>query len=85
MSANDKKELQAAVLQAQAEINMQMQQNLTEKMISLCFDRCVPTPTPKLEDKQRRCLDMCSSAFLEGFGVATEAFSSIAKRQAASE
>jgi hypothetical protein len=56
--------------QAQAQINMQAQQAMSEKMMSICLKRCLTSPTDKLTDKQRRCLDSCTSAFLEGFTVA---------------
>lgn len=66
----DTAELKQAVLEAQAQIQMQAQQALAERMTEVCFKRCVTAPTDKLADKQRRCLDQCTSAFIEGFGVA---------------
>ncbi len=71
------------VAQAQAQINAQAQAALSDKMISVCVKRCLSSPADKLSDKQRRCLESCTSAFLEGFGVAAETFASIAKRSAA--
>ena len=69
----DRKELQQAVLEAQAQIQAQAQMALAEKMSSLCFKRCVSAPGDKLADRQRRCLDMCTQSFAEGFGVAVRA------------
>ena len=69
----DRKELQQAVLEAQAAIQAQAQTALAEKMSSLCIRRCVSSPTDKLSDRQRRCLDMCTASFVEGFGVAVSA------------
>ena len=69
----DTAELKQAVLEAQAQIQMQAQQALAERMTEVCFKRCVTAPTDKLSDKQRRCLDQCTSAFIEGFGVAVRA------------
>ena len=66
----DQAELKQAVLEAQAQIQMQAQQALAERMTETCFKRCVSAPMEKLADKQRRCLDQCTSAFIEGFGVA---------------
>jgi hypothetical protein len=45
---------------------MQAQQALAETMQSICFKRCVTGVSDKLSDKQRRCLDGCTGAFLEG-------------------
>lgn len=39
-------------------------------MLRLCFKRCVSAPDARLSDKQRRCLDACTSSFLEGFSIA---------------
>ena len=52
-------------------------------MTDACFKRCVAGPADKLTDRQRRCLDGCTGAFLEGFSVAADTLSSIAKKQAA--
>lgn len=49
---------------------MQAQKVLAEKMTTVCFERCISGPTEKLSDKQRRCLDACTSSFLEGFQIA---------------
>ncbi len=62
---------------------MQAQKVLAEKMTTVCFERCVSGPTEKLSDKQRRCLDACTSSFLEGFQVATETVQNIAKKESA--
>ena len=73
MSSNggmDRRQLQQAVSEAQASIQMQAQQQLSERMHSICFKRCITAPTDKLADRQRRCLDQCLGAFMEGFGVA---------------
>lgn len=114
----DRKELQQAVLEAQAQIQAQAQAALAERMTALCIKRCVTAPTcvagrargarsgrraprrtrmrphlntrvtfsptavrptphtrrrDKLSDRQRRCLDMCTASFVEGFGVAVSA------------
>jgi hypothetical protein len=66
----DRRQLQQAVAEAQASIQMQAQQQLSERMHSICFKRCITAPTDKLADRQRRCLDQCLGAFQEGFGVA---------------
>lgn len=66
----DRAELKQAVLEAQAQIQAQAQAALSERMTELCIKRCVSGPTDKLADRQRRCLDMCTMAFVEGFGVA---------------
>lgn len=76
----DRKELQQAVLEAQAQIQAQAQMALAEKMSSLCFKRCVSAPGDKLADRQRRCLDMCTQSFAEGFGVAVRAVRARAAR-----
>ena len=69
----DRRQLQQAVAEAQASIQMQAQQQLSERMHSICFKRCITAPTDKLADRQRRCLDQCLGAFQEGFGVAVRA------------
>jgi hypothetical protein len=69
----DRRQLQQAVSEAQASIQMQAQQQLSERMHSICFKRCITAPTDKLADRQRRCLDQCLGAFQEGFGVAVRA------------
>jgi hypothetical protein len=66
----DRKDLQQAVMEAQASLQMEAQQNLANKMTKVCFERCVSAPVEKLADKQRRCLDQCTGAFIEGFSVA---------------
>ena len=66
----DRRQLQQAMMEAQASIQMQAQQQLSERMQSLCFKRCITSPVDKLADRQRRCLDQCLGAFMEGFGVA---------------
>jgi hypothetical protein len=54
-----------------------------EKLSSVCITRCLSGgPTEKLTDRQRRCLNACTSSFLEGFQVSAETFASIAKRSA---
>ena len=70
----DRKQLQQAVVEAQASIQMQAQQQLSERMSSICFKRCITSPTDKLADRQRRCLDQCIGGFMEGFGVAVRFF-----------
>lgn len=70
-------------MQAQAQIQLQAQQALADKMTKLCFERCVSSPDGQLSGRQMKCLDACTSAFLEGFGVASETLASIAKKQAA--
>lgn len=69
--------------QAQAQISAQLQQNLLDKMGKVCYKRCVTGATEKLTDRQRRCLDACTSSFLEGFEVASDTLTSIMKKQAA--
>jgi hypothetical protein len=51
-------------------VQLQAQREMAERMISSCFERCVTAPDARLTDKQRRCLDMCSGAFIEGYGLA---------------
>jgi hypothetical protein len=65
----DRKELQQAALEAQLQLQMQANIALVEKMSSLCINRCVTSTGEKLADRQRRCLDMCTQSFIEGFGV----------------
>lgn len=69
--------------QAQAQLQLQAQQAVAERMSDVCFKRCVTAPVEKLSDKQRRCMDACTGAFLEGFGVAAETLNNIAKKQSA--
>ena len=69
MSAPNKQDLERVVLEAQQQIQMQAQQALMEKMNTICFRRCVPSPM-EVGDRQRRCLQQCVGAFLEGWGVA---------------
>lgn len=57
-------------MQALAAVQLQAQREMAERMISTCFERCVSSPDARLSDKQRRCLDMCAGAFLEGYGLA---------------
>jgi hypothetical protein len=71
-------------MQAQAEIQMQAQQALAEKMIKICFERCVTSPDGQLSSKSTRCLDQCTGSFMEGFQVAADTLASLAKKQAAS-
>jgi hypothetical protein len=66
----DKNELRQAFAEAQAQLQLQAQQQLAERMTDMCFKRCITAPTDKLSDRQRRCLDSCTGAFLDGFGVA---------------
>ena len=70
----DKAALRQAILEAQAQIQQQTQQALAEKMSSICFKRCIPSPMEKLGDRQQRCLQQCVGAYLEGFGVAVRGF-----------
>lgn len=52
-------------------VQAEAQQAIVERLTKVCFERCVPGPADgRLGDKQRRCLDACSGAFLEGYGVA---------------
>ena len=75
------KELQAAFAEANAQMAAEAQQKLTEKMMRACTERCVTKPDERLGDRQRRCLDQCTGAFLEGFGLASEALGAILKKQ----
>lgn len=68
-----KADLERVVLEAQHQIQMQAQQALMEKMNTICFRRCVPSPMD-VGDRQRRCLQQCVGAFLEGWGVAVRFF-----------
>jgi hypothetical protein len=78
--------MQRAMAEAQASINQQAQQALSEKLSTVCITRCLSGgPTEKLTDRQRRCLDACTSSFLEGFQVSAETFAAIAKRSAATD
>jgi len=82
-SQRDRESTQRAMAEAQASINQQAQQALSEKLSSVCITRCLSGgPTEKLTDRQRRCLNACTSSFLEGFQVSAETFASIAKRSA---
>lgn len=74
------KELQAAFAEANAQMAAEAQQKLTERMLRVCFERCVTKPEERLADRNRRCLDQCTAAFLEGFGLASEALGAILKR-----
>ena len=74
MSQPSKQDLERVILEAQQQIQMQAQQALMEKMNTICFRRCVPSPVD-VGDRQRRCLQQCVGAFLEGWGVAVRAFS----------
>jgi hypothetical protein len=69
MSQPSKQDLERVILEAQQQIQMQAQQALMEKMNTICFRRCVPSPM-EVGDRQRRCLQQCVGAFLEGWGVA---------------
>ena len=69
MSQPSKQDLERVILEAQQQIQMQAQQALMEKMNTICFRRCVPSPVD-VGDRQRRCLQQCVGAFLEGWGVA---------------
>jgi hypothetical protein len=69
----DNKQVEAVFAQALAAVQLQSQRDMAEKMIGLCFERCVTVPDARLTDKQRRCLDACAGAFLEGYQVAVRA------------
>ena len=71
------KELAAAFAEANAQMAAEAQQKLTERMLRICFERCVTKPEERLADRNRRCLDQCTGAFLEGFGLASEALGAI--------
>ena len=77
------KELAAAFAEANAQMAAEAQQKLTDKMLKVCFERCVTKPEEKLTDRNRRCLDQCTGAFLEGFGLASEALGAILKKSGA--
>jgi hypothetical protein len=77
-----KADLERVVLEAQHQIQMQAQQALMEKMNTICFRRCVPSPMD-VGDRQRRCLQQCVGAFLEGWGVAVRFFFADVRRRAA--
>jgi hypothetical protein len=70
----------AHLLQAMAQQTLAVQQALAESMLSTCLKRCVSDPNAKLSDKQRRCLDACSTSFFEGFDLAAATFSTIASK-----
>lgn len=74
------KELQAAFAEANAQMAAEAQQKLTERMLRVCFERCVTKPEDRLTDRNRRCLNQCTESFLEGFGLASEALGAILKR-----
>ena len=54
-------------------MQLQAQRDMAEKMIDVCFQRCVSAPEERLSDKQRRCLDACAGAFIEGYQIAVSA------------
>ena len=64
------REMEQAFAQALASVQLQAQREMAERMISTCFERCVPAPDARLTDKQRRCLDMCAGSFMEGYQLA---------------
>ena len=67
--------------QALSSIQLQAQRDVTEKMISVCIARCVGAPAEgRLGDRQRRCLDGCASAWMEGYGIAAETLNAIAQK-----
>ena len=66
-------------------MQLQAQRDMAERMISICFERCVSAPDARLSDKQRRCLDACAGSFIEGYQLASETLGSIAKKQAAAQ
>lgn len=70
--------------QAQAEIQMMAQQEVSRRMLKVCLERCVALDS-RLTDKQRRCLDGCTGAFMATFAVASETVSSVVKKQSTSE
>jgi hypothetical protein len=68
------KETKDAFAQAIAMIQLEAQQATIERMTKICFTRCVTAPVDgKLGDKQRKCLDACTTSFLEGFQIAVRA------------
>ena len=75
------KELAAAFAEANAQMAAEAQQKLTERMLRTCFERCVTKPEDKLADRNRRCLDQCTGAYLEGFGLASQALGAIFKKE----
>ena len=67
--------------QALSSIQLQAQRDVAEKMISVCIARCVGAPAEgRLGDRQRRCLDGCASAWMEGYGIAAETLNAIAQK-----
>ena len=70
-------------LQAQAQIAAQAQEKMANKLQTICFERCVPKPEERLTDRQRRCLEHCGAAFIEGFSVASDAAGALLKREVA--
>lgn len=80
------KEAPAAFAQAMAMLQLEQQAAVMEKMNSVCLQRCVTTTSDgKLGDKQRRCLDACTTSFLETFQVAAETFLTIASKKSPEE
>ena len=61
-------------MQALASVQLQAQRDMAEKMIDVCFQRCISAPEERLTDKQRKCLDACSSCFVEGYQLAVSEF-----------
>jgi hypothetical protein len=80
---SDTRQLVAAFNEAQAQIAAEAEQAVSERMLKVCFERCVSKPDERLTDRQRRCLDQCTGAFRDGLGVASEVMSAILKKQGA--
>ena len=78
--AADNRELASAFAEAQAQVQAEAQQRFTDRMLKVCFERCVQKPEERLTDRQRRCLDQCTGAFLEGFSAANDAMGAIIKK-----
>ena len=58
------------------QVAIQNFQQLYEKMVDKCFQKCVPKPSTDLDRYEKRCLEMCMDRYTDAWNVVSRAYNS---------
>mmetsp|Transcript_19039 Transcript_19039/g.30721 ORF Transcript_19039/g.30721 Transcript_19039/m.30721 type:complete len:83 (+) Transcript_19039:177-425(+) len=56
---------QAVLMQAQQEANQRIMQDLIQRMVKTCFNKCAGTSGERLDSREQSCMASCQDQYLE--------------------
>mmetsp|Transcript_22392 Transcript_22392/g.32108 ORF Transcript_22392/g.32108 Transcript_22392/m.32108 type:complete len:90 (+) Transcript_22392:1707-1976(+) len=56
---------QAVLMQAQQEANQKVMEEMMNKMVAACYDKCAGTSGDRLDSREQSCMGYCQDRHLE--------------------